>query len=102
MTNDTERNGNDLPRHWHLDRRVPIALILALLLQSSGAIWWAASISGRVENNERSVSRLETTTETMRQSAQAQAIQLGRIEEQLRALRTDIGRMISAVERGQN
>ena len=33
---------------WHLDKRVPIALIFAIALQTGGALWWAASIQTRV------------------------------------------------------
>ena len=34
---------------WHLDKRVPIALILALGLQTFGIVWWAATINSRVD-----------------------------------------------------
>lgn len=40
--------------HWHLDKRVPIALILTIALQSGGAIWWAASVSHRIAQIESS------------------------------------------------
>lgn len=33
---------------WHLDKRIPIALVVTILLQTVGAIWWAATISARV------------------------------------------------------
>ena len=39
--------------HWHLDRRVPVAIIFTLCLQSAGAIWWASSINERMEQIER-------------------------------------------------
>ena len=32
---------------WHLDKRVPLALIFAILLQTVGIVWWAASIDAR-------------------------------------------------------
>lgn len=41
------------PEHWHLDKRVPIALIFAIFVQSATAVWWAASISERMEQIER-------------------------------------------------
>lgn len=41
------------PEHWHLDKRVPIALIFAIFLQSVSAVWWAASISERMAQIER-------------------------------------------------
>ena len=37
---------------WHLDRRVPLALITALLIQTGGVIWWAANLSSRVDTLE--------------------------------------------------
>ena len=38
---------------WHLDKRVPIALIFAITMQSGAAVWWAAGISERMEQIER-------------------------------------------------
>jgi len=39
---------------WHLDKRVPVALLLAILVQTFGMGWWASSISERVASLERS------------------------------------------------
>ena len=33
---------------WHLNKGVPIALILALFIQTLGAVWWASSIDQQV------------------------------------------------------
>lgn len=33
---------------WHADRRIPIAMILAIVIQTASIIWWAAGINGRV------------------------------------------------------
>jgi len=38
--------------HWHLDKRVPLALIFAIVIQTAGAFWWASDISRRVANLE--------------------------------------------------
>lgn len=43
------REDND----WHLDKRVPIALIGALALQTGTFIWWASSLTERVAVLER-------------------------------------------------
>lgn len=37
---------------WHLDKRVPVALILVIVAQTFGWGWWAASISERVTSLE--------------------------------------------------
>ena len=38
--------------HWHLDKRVPLALIFAIFIQTAGAFWWASDISRRVATLE--------------------------------------------------
>lgn len=38
---------------WHLKREIPLALIFALFLQTVGAIWWAASMTQRMDQMER-------------------------------------------------
>lgn len=45
---------------WHLDKRVPIALIVTLLAQSFAAVWWASAMHGRVSVLE---SRLDSMTD---------------------------------------
>lgn len=39
-------------KHWHLDKKVPISLLFAILIQTSGAFWWASGV-------EKSIQRLE-------------------------------------------
>ena len=86
---------------WHLDKRVPISLILALLVQTAGMVWWAASLSGRVDVNARDIRATQSEMGVLRSSAQTQAVQLGRIEEQISGLRGDIARLTAAIERAQ-
>jgi hypothetical protein len=38
---------------WHLDKRVPVALIFTIFIQTSAIVWWAAGINARVEQLER-------------------------------------------------
>jgi septal ring factor EnvC (AmiA/AmiB activator) len=44
-------DGSD--RQWHLDKRVPIALIFTIFMQSAAAVWWAAGINERIGQIER-------------------------------------------------
>lgn len=44
---------------WQLDKKVPLALILALLVQMSLAAWWAANMTERLVGIERRTSLLE-------------------------------------------
>mgnify|MGYP003394791716 CR=1 FL=1 len=37
---------------WHLDKRVPVAIFVALALQSGTFVWWASALSQRVATLE--------------------------------------------------
>ncbi len=41
--------------HWTLDKRVPLAIIITVLAQTAGAVWWAASLNERVGQLERAL-----------------------------------------------
>lgn len=78
-------------QHWTVDKRVPLALIVALMIQTAGAIWWAATISGRVDQLERSqrlsdesklgerMVRMETMVQQVVESTQRIERQLSRV-----------------------
>jgi hypothetical protein len=61
---------------WKVDRTVPLAVIVTMALQTVGAVWWAATLSARVN-------QLETN--------QVSSERTGRIEEQVIRLREDLG-----------
>ena len=45
-----EENGG-----WHLDKRVPIAIIGTIAVQGLLLAWWGGAFSNRVENLERQI-----------------------------------------------
>lgn len=45
--------------HWTLDKKIPLAIILALLAQGGGLAWWAATLEGRLSMAERSIVKLD-------------------------------------------
>jgi hypothetical protein len=44
---DSAENRRD--DRWHVGKEIPIALIAMLLIQSAGAIWWAATQSAKMD-----------------------------------------------------
>ena len=40
---------------WHAGKEVPIATLAAIILQTAGVIWWAASTSAKVEFLKESI-----------------------------------------------
>lgn len=65
--------------HWALDKRIPLALILAIGIQTAGAIWWAATINSRVGVLEE---RLDAMTDQRDRIIRVETI-LERIETKL-------------------
>lgn len=50
---------------WTLDRKVPLAFLLVMLLHLCGSVWWAADISARVSSVESEQARYERLMEKM-------------------------------------
>lgn len=75
---------------WHLDKRVPITLILALVVQLVTFTWWMSSLASDIEYNTDSVARHEIQIQLIHEANSRQARTLSRIEEQIVALRRDL------------
>ncbi len=67
---------------WHLDKRVPVALIIAIMAQTVSVVWWAASLSARVGVLERDWASFEVIATRLRAQEDRQA----RADERLQAL----------------
>ena len=79
---------------WHLDKRIPIALVLGLLAQTAGLGWFAATLNTKVQTNTAEIERVDARLERARDGSMQRAVQLGRIEEQIKGLRGDIRRAL--------
>lgn len=42
----------DSKQNWTVDKRIPLALVITITLQTGGLVWWAATISSRVASLE--------------------------------------------------
>ncbi len=73
-------------RHWHLDKRVPIALIVMLLGQTFVVGWWASSTDARV-----------TTLEKRLDAAAPQGDRLVRVEVKLETMQSGIDEIKSLI-----
>lgn len=64
--------------NWHIDRKVPVAVVLALMVQTGGFIWWGAKADARLDAVERKIelsspqgdrlTRVEVNIETIKDS----------------------------------
>lgn len=67
---------------WHLDKRVPIALIVVILMQTAGALSWAGAATQRL-----------TQVERLTQAQSGWAERTARLEEQSHHLRSSLQRI---------
>lgn len=71
---------------WHLDKRVPIALIMTIVFQSMAAVWWASSMQSRLDSLERIISaqsQNESRLARVEQLTSSQSQALNSIEDKL-------------------
>lgn len=50
---------------WHLDRHVPIAVILAVIIQTGSILWWGAKVDSRVAAIEDHIRKEEIKASAM-------------------------------------
>ncbi len=90
--NPAGREGN-----WHLDKRVPVALIIAIVTQTLGIVWWAATISARVDGLQGRISEMTGYASRLARLEERQlavADRLDRIEELQRRIDAKIDRLL--------
>ncbi|QQR69125.1 MAG: hypothetical protein IPI58_00055 [Alphaproteobacteria bacterium] len=54
-----DKKGGFLSEPWHLDKKVPIALIVTLLLQAAGAVWWVSTKDAEDRHRDQRISGIE-------------------------------------------
>ena len=84
--------------NWHLDKRVPIALILGMVGQVAVVVWGAAIMFKDIEANRLNINKLNGRVGSIETAASQQAVQLGRIEESIRGMRSDVNRLLNMLE----
>lgn len=72
---------------WHLSKSVPVTFILAIIMQTIALVWFVASLDSEIESNTRELVRHETRLIALEASVQAQAVAMGRIDENIKAIK---------------
>ncbi|WP_448950586.1 hypothetical protein [Labrys neptuniae] len=45
--------------HWTVDKKIPLALVITLLIQTGGVVWWSSQLNSRVTIIEEKSLKLE-------------------------------------------
>ncbi|MBI1274222.1 MAG: hypothetical protein GC131_09105 [Alphaproteobacteria bacterium] len=78
---------------WHLDRRVPLALILAIILQTFTAVWWASAQAQLNDFQDTHLGRLDIQLEKAAAGQELSGVRLARIEERVGAVQETLQRI---------
>ena len=71
------------PTEWHLDRKVPLLLIAALLVNAISGIWYASKLDSRVSNLETIAERADRADIRARETSLLAEQRLTRVEDKL-------------------
>ncbi len=70
---------------WHLDKRVPISLIIAILVQAASFVWAVSKLEFKVEDHERRIVANEMVDQRRERELYGLNDRLARLEEQGKA-----------------
>ena len=85
---------NRPPREpWHLDRRVPIALIVTILMQTASVVWFLAQMDSRVAILERDEARIEVVARANSKAINSLTTRMAVQQEKLSAILSTVERI---------
>lgn len=88
----------DIEREWHLDKRVPIALIITLMAQTAGIVWWASALSSRVGVLEKSDESSVSQNSQLNTQLTSIAVDISALKEKAQATNDDVSDIKRSVE----
>lgn len=75
-----EKKVENMKEGWHLEQKVTITLILAILLNAASTIWWASKLDYTVSNHELRITSTEQQTQNLKDKSSLLVERLARIE----------------------
>ena len=84
---------DDMNKSWHLSKSIPLTLIFAIACQTVALIWFVASLRSDVDSNARELVRQDTRISSLEEIVQNQAVTMGRMDENIKAIRTAVETM---------
>lgn len=86
---------------WHLDKRVPLGLIIGLSINALCGIWYASKLDSRVEMLEARMIVLVTDVVKFRDAMDSGKERMIRLEEKLENILSELKRLEASVSRNE-
>lgn len=85
--------------HWSVDKKIPLALIVTMVLQLAGVVWWGSDISTRITDVEKHIDT-EMVTNTQAKGAHSLLqLQLDNEKEVIKEIKMYLTRIDSKLDR---
>ena len=81
--------------NWHLSKSVPITLIFGLLVQGAAIVWTVSMMMADIDSNTADIKDVRGRVSNLEQSVHEQAVSMARIDENIKAIRSDVEVMAS-------
>tara|TARA_B100000780_G_scaffold99703_1_gene69642 strand:- start:1389 stop:1718 length:330 start_codon:yes stop_codon:yes gene_type:complete len=80
-------------QEWHLSKSIPATFVLAIIGQTVALVWFVSALNSDIENNSRDIVRHEIRLIALENIVQSQAVTMGRMDENIKAIRIAIEKM---------
>lgn len=67
-------NDHEERRRWHVGKEIPVSVLLVLIIQTFGIVWWARGLTAEVATNTSETLLLRTDLKTLNTSVTAQTL----------------------------
>ena len=78
---------------WHLSKSIPLTLIFAIACQTVALIWFVASMRSDIDIASKELIRQDTRITALEEVVQNQAVTMGRMDENIKAIRSAVESM---------
>lgn len=78
---------------WHLDKRFNVSIVVGILMQTVGMVWWASEMSQRVEHVEAAAKANGTEITVLQRQLSAQMRDIAVLVEQIKNTNSSLDRL---------
>jgi hypothetical protein len=80
----------------HIKTSVPLTVLVGLGVQAVAIIWSASMMYSNIQANANEIAKIASRTLALETAVQGQAVSLGRIDENIKAIRASVEKMALA------
>ena len=81
------------PEGWHLDKKVPITIVVVIVIQLFGGLWFLAKLDGKIEDQAARLAKTEAQISVIDREAREFGNRIARIEEKTSSMLTILQRL---------